>query len=166
MVPKPSPFTANTLEWECLKDLNSVEVSVERINELFNRHRGQVRQGLLNKRTELERRPIQIHKTGAEEAAPGVPASTLEGGEAKVGPIPKVGFVMFITCRYYRLMTPLEKRQYRHNQGLFARYTFSTSCQYHIQGGLLENTGIRRPTFPYLQIILVSSLSPIYLLKF
>ncbi|KAF8597244.1 hypothetical protein BDV93DRAFT_499788 [Ceratobasidium sp. AG-I] len=90
VVQNPFPLTTKLLDWECLKDLSEMEADVERIEELFNERREQVRQGVENWRMDFEKRLVEIYKAGVDGTMPEDAVGTLEGGETKAEPIVKV----------------------------------------------------------------------------
>ena len=87
VVRNPFPSTAVVLDWECLKDLSDLEVSVERIEELFNERRELVRQGIADWRVGFERRLVKMHEAEVGGIAAGAAVEALESDGTEVEPV-------------------------------------------------------------------------------
>ncbi|KAF8596724.1 hypothetical protein BDV93DRAFT_480023 [Ceratobasidium sp. AG-I] len=90
VVRNPFPGTAVALEWECLNDLGEMEISLERVEELFNERQEQIRQRIVNWRTGFERRLVEIYSAGTQSAAPGAAVETPVSEETKAEPVVQV----------------------------------------------------------------------------
>ncbi|KAF8596726.1 hypothetical protein BDV93DRAFT_50957 [Ceratobasidium sp. AG-I] len=95
-VANPFPQTAIALEWECLKDLGETEISLERVEELFNERRERIDRCILDWRGDLEERLVEIFHAGVATTAQGAPVEedksveAFDGEESRAEPIVKV----------------------------------------------------------------------------
>ncbi|KAF8597247.1 hypothetical protein BDV93DRAFT_527545 [Ceratobasidium sp. AG-I] len=95
-VANPFPQTAIAFEWECLKDLGETEISLERVEELFNERREQIDRYILDWREDLEEQLVEIFHAGVATAVQGAlveedeSVEAFDGEESIAEPIVKV----------------------------------------------------------------------------
>ena len=94
-VVNPFPPIAIALEWECLKDLGETEISVERVEELFNERREQLDRCLVDWREALEKQLVEIFTARVVTTLSGVPVETADGG-TEAEPIVKASFIWYL----------------------------------------------------------------------
>lgn len=62
----PFPKTKTALKWDCLNDLGEREITIEEVEAELAQREDQIEQAVLNWRTDIERRLVEMLELGKE----------------------------------------------------------------------------------------------------